>query len=115
MITVEQRGKDGLVCADNIRADISVNFYVRVNPTREDMTQVARSIGVNRASAQETLNDLFQAKFSEALKTVDKRIEFEDLFRERILELEKQRLEAEAKQKSSIFIIQSKGEANANA
>ena len=184
MITVERRGSDGLVCKDNIRADISVNFYVRVNPTKEDVTQVAQSIGVNRASTEETLNVLFQAKFSEALKTVGKQMEFEDLFqertvfkekiveaigqnlngysledtaidyleqtplesldennildaegirkiveitltkkeivekrttetRERILELEKQRLEAEAKQKSQISIIRSKEEAAA--
>jgi flotillin len=83
MITVERRGKDGLVCKDNIRADISVNFYLRVNPTKEDVTQVAQSIGVSRSSTQETLNELFQAKFSEALKTVGKQLEFEDLFKER--------------------------------
>ncbi|MCP4131468.1 MAG: flotillin family protein [bacterium] len=184
MITVERRGKDGLICKDNMRADISVNFYLRVNPTKEDVTQVGQSIGVERASAQETLNDLFQAKFSEGLKTVGKQMDFEDLFqertafkeriletigqnlngysledtaidyleqtpmadldednimdaegirkiteitltkkeivekrttetRERILELEKQRLEAEAKQKSEISIIRSKEEAMA--
>ncbi|MCG8569355.1 MAG: flotillin family protein [Spirochaetes bacterium] len=82
-IIVERRGKDGLVCKDNIRADISVNFYLRVNPTKEDVTQVAQSIGVSRASTEETLNELFQAKFSEALKTVGKQLEFEDLFQER--------------------------------
>ncbi len=184
MITVERRGKDGLICKDNMRADISVNFYLRVNPTREDVTQVGQSIGVARASTRETLDSLFQAKFSEALKTVGKQMDFEDLFmertsfkeqivesigdnlngysledtaidyleqtpleeldennimdaegirkiteitltkkevvekrttetRERILELEKQRKEAEAKQKSEIMIIEAKEEAEA--
>jgi uncharacterized membrane protein YqiK len=82
-ITVERRGQEGLICADNVRADISVNFYVRVNNTEQDVKQVAQSIGVERASAMETLNELFQAKFAEALKTVGKQMNFEDLFKER--------------------------------
>ena len=28
---VERRGKDGLICKDNLRADICVAFYLRVN------------------------------------------------------------------------------------
>lgn len=82
-ISVERRGKDGLICADNVRADISCNFYVRVNNTEQDVKQVAQSIGVERASAMETLDELFQAKFAEALKTVGKQMNFEDLFKER--------------------------------
>ncbi len=80
---VERRGKEGLICKDNIRADISVNFYVRVNNTSEDVIQVAQAIGAERASARETLDELFQAKFAEALKTVGKQMDFEDLFQER--------------------------------
>jgi len=82
-ITVERRGNDGLSCKDNIRADISVNFYVRVNNTEEDVKNVAQSIGVQRAAMPDTLNDLFQAKFSEALKTVGKQMDFEALFQDR--------------------------------
>lgn len=82
-ITLERRGKDGLICQDNIRADIKVSFYVRVNKTRDAVLQVAQTIGVRRASDRETLEDLFLARFSEALKTVGKRLDFEELYEKR--------------------------------
>lgn len=82
-IQVDRRGKDGLICADNVRADITVAFYVRVNKTAEDVLQVASAVGVKRASDQKTLEELFQAKFSEALKTVGKQLEFVALYNER--------------------------------
>lgn len=92
-ILVSRSGKEGLICADNIRADIKVAFFVRVNKTKEDVLKVAQSIGCERASKQETLEELFAAKFSEALKTVGKQLEFEDLytrredFKDRIIEV----------------------------
>ena len=82
-IEIDRRGKDGLICMDNIRADIKVAFFVRVNKTTEDVLRVAQAIGCERASEQETMEDLFSAKFSEALKTVGKRLDFIDLYQER--------------------------------
>lgn len=82
-IEIDRRGADGLICKDNIRADIKVAFYVRVNKTKEDVLKVAQAIGCERASEQETLEELFVAKFSEALKTVGKQLEFVELYQER--------------------------------
>ena len=82
-IDIDRRGKDGLICKDNIRADIKVAFFVRVNKTPEDVLKVAQAIGCARASDQETLDELFTAKFSEALKTVGKQLEFEELYTKR--------------------------------
>ncbi len=82
-IEINRRGGEGLICKDNIRADIVVSFFVRVNKTREDVLKVAQAIGCERASDQATVEELFNAKFSEALKTVGKQMEFEDLYRER--------------------------------
>jgi len=82
-IEIDRRQKEGLICADNIRADIKVTFFVRVNKTGEDVLKVAQSIGCARASDPETLERLFVAKFSEALKTVGKRMEFEELYTKR--------------------------------
>ncbi|MBI4820399.1 MAG: hypothetical protein HY791_29300 [Deltaproteobacteria bacterium] len=82
-ITIDRRGKDGLICSDNIRADITVTFFVRVNKTREDVLKVAQMVGCTRASDQKTVEDLFLAKFAEALKTVGKQLEFESLYKER--------------------------------
>ena len=49
-LEVDRRGKDGLICQDNMRADITVAFYLRVNETAEDVLKVAKSIGASRAS-----------------------------------------------------------------
>lgn len=80
---VDRRGTDGLICADNMRADITVAFYLRVNETEEDVLKVAKTVGVERASNKAAVNELFNAKFSEALKTVGKQIEFVKLFENR--------------------------------
>ena len=82
-IELERRGKEGLICRDNIRADIKVTFFVRVNKTTEDVLKVAQAIGCVRASDQKTMEELFVAKFSEALKTVGKRLDFEQLYTQR--------------------------------
>ncbi|TVR15178.1 MAG: hypothetical protein EA401_03195 [Planctomycetota bacterium] len=82
-IEIDRQGKNGLICQDNIRADIKVTFFVRVNPTAEDVRRVATNVGVQRASRRETLEELFSAKFSEALKTVGKQMDFVDLYNER--------------------------------
>jgi uncharacterized membrane protein YqiK len=82
-IEIDRRGKEGLICNDNIRADINVTFFVRVNKTAEDVLKVAQSIGCQRASDHETLKELFSAKFAEALKTVGKHFNFEDLYKKR--------------------------------
>lgn len=82
-IETERKGKDGLICKDNIRADIKVNFFIQVNSVVEDIKEVAQSIGCKRASSQVTLEQLFDAKFSEALKTVGKKFDFIDLYNAR--------------------------------
>jgi len=62
-IEIDRRGKEGLICQDNIRADIKVTFFVRVNKTQEDVIKVAQAIGCARGSDQKTLEELFSAKF----------------------------------------------------
>ncbi|GAA3444627.1 flotillin family protein [Planomonospora venezuelensis] len=82
-IEIERTGREGLICRDNIRADIRITFFVRVNKTAEDVVKVAQAIGTARASDSETLQELFNAKFSEALKTVGKQLDFVDLYTQR--------------------------------
>ncbi|MGW8598145.1 flotillin family protein [Streptomyces sp. NPDC055893] len=82
-IEISRTGRDGLICRDNIRADIRISFFVRVNKTVDDVIKVAQAIGTARASDKETLQELFNAKFSEALKTVGKQLDFTDLYTKR--------------------------------
>lgn len=82
-LEVKRRGREGLICKDNMRADIEVAFYLRVNETAEDVLHVAKTVGVDRASDRQAVEQLFSAKFSEALKTVGKKFDFIDLFDKR--------------------------------
>lgn len=83
-VKIARRGRSqGLICADNIRADIDVEFYVKVNGDAESVKTVAKTIGCQRASNIDTLRELFESKFSEALKTAGKQFEFEKLYVDR--------------------------------
>jgi len=82
-IEIFRHGPQGLVCQDNVRADIKVAFFVRVNNNEEDVLKVAQSIGAARASEAAKLEELFEAKFSEALKSVGKKFEFVALYTSR--------------------------------
>ncbi|MBT4868356.1 MAG: flotillin family protein [Planctomycetaceae bacterium] len=82
-IEISREGEDGLICQDNIRADIKVAFFVRVNNATEDIKAVAEMLNPQRASDINQLRELFEAKFSEALKTVGKQFDFVSLYTDR--------------------------------
>lgn len=82
-IVIERMAGDGLICKDNMRADIKVTFFVRVNQMKAEVIKVAQSVGCVRASDPVALRELFEAKFSEALKTVGKKFDFVDLYNKR--------------------------------
>ena len=112
-LEISRKGKEGLICKDNIRADIVVAFYIKVNfpavyiPDTMDsdsnearqlvddaidqpdkikyaeVKRVAQSVTCERASDTVKLNELFEAKFSEALKTAGKEMDFTDLYTNR--------------------------------
>lgn len=91
-VEIDRRGATGLICKDNLRADIKVAFFVRVEKEEEHVKRVAQSIGCNRASDETALVALFDAKFSDALKTAGRQFDFEELlnardrFREKVKE-----------------------------
>lgn len=82
-LDVERTGVNGLICKDNIRADIKVTFFIKINKSTADIINVAQTIGCERASEVEVLKALFDAKFSEALKTVGKKFDFIELYEAR--------------------------------
>jgi flotillin len=82
-IEIKRQGSSGLICRDNVRADIEVAFFVRVNNETESIKEVAQALGCARASEKSALIELFDAKFSEALKTVGKKFDFVELYNER--------------------------------
>lgn len=82
-VEIDRNGKNGLICMDNMRADLKVAFFVRVNQTPMDVLKVAQSIGCVRASSHPAITELFDSKFSEALKTVGRQFNFVDLYNAR--------------------------------
>ena len=58
-IEINRMQGDGLICKDNIRADIKVAFFVRVNKSVDDVINVAQNLGCDRASEPETLKNIF--------------------------------------------------------
>jgi len=83
-VEIERTGKDGLICKDNMRADIKVAFFVKVNQkNHKDVLDVAMALGTVKASDETALLEFFDAKFSEALKTVGKKFDFEQLYTDR--------------------------------
>ncbi|MBM3838907.1 MAG: hypothetical protein FJ398_13260 [Verrucomicrobia bacterium] len=75
-------------------------FYIRVEASVESVRKVAQMLTPERVSDVEQLRELFEAKFSEALKTAGKQMEFHELFTERIkfrdeVQVEKENADAE--------------------
>lgn len=83
-VEIHRSGSTGLICQDNLRADIKVNFFIRVNKdSDQDVTLVAQTIGCKRASDSAALTEIFEPRFSDALKTVGRKFTFEQLLDER--------------------------------
>lgn len=83
-VVIHRHGPTGLICRDSLRADIQVTFYVRVESEDQEMIKhVAQTIGCQRASDPQVLSELFEPKFSDALKTAGREFNFEDLLNKR--------------------------------
>src|SRR5829696_7588832 len=44
-LNVERRGPHALITKDNLRVDLSAEFYIKVQASEEDILQAARSLG----------------------------------------------------------------------
>lgn len=82
-IKIVRRGMDSLSCADGIRAEIEVDFYIKINPVEDDIRRVATTVGCERASNIQTMKELFEAKFADALKTAGSKMTFDQLYQNR--------------------------------
>ena len=82
-IRIERRQKDSLSCADGIRAEVEVDFYIKINSIDEDIRHVATTVGAQRATHIDQLRVLFEAKFADALKTAGSKLNFDQLYTNR--------------------------------
>ncbi|HEY7119293.1 MAG TPA: SPFH domain-containing protein [Tepidisphaeraceae bacterium] len=68
-LNVERRGPHALITRDNLRVDLSAEFYIKVQPSREDIQQAARSLG-GRSVQPDAVAELVEDKLVSALRTV---------------------------------------------
>lgn len=68
-LEVERQGQDALITQDNLRVDVKAEFYIRVNPTEEDIIQAARSLGSKSVNAGAVGGLVFE-KLVSALRSV---------------------------------------------
>jgi len=77
-LNVERRGPHALITRDNLRVDLSAEFYIKVQPAREDILQAARSLG-GRSITPGAVSELVQEKLVSALRTVAARMDLIEL------------------------------------
>jgi len=68
-LNVERRGPHALITKDNLRVDLSAEFYIKVQANRDDILQAARSLG-GRNVQPDAVSELVQEKLVSALRTV---------------------------------------------
>ncbi|MFJ7834087.1 flotillin family protein [Methylobacterium sp. NPDC097213] len=68
-LEVKRSGNESLITKDRLRADITVEFYVRVEPREESIALAAQTLG-DRTNDAMLLRELIEAKFVDALRAV---------------------------------------------
>ena len=68
-LAVERKNNDALITLDRLRIDVKAEFYVRVRPDRESMAIAAQTLGL-RTMQPESLKELIEGKFVDALRSV---------------------------------------------
>lgn len=68
-LNVQRRGPHALITKDNLRVDLSAEFYIKVQANTEDILQAARSLG-GRNVKPDAVSELVQEKLVSALRTV---------------------------------------------
>src|SRR5688572_3893376 len=68
-LNVERRGVHALITKDNLRVDLSAEFYIKVQANADDILQAARSLGARNVQPQ-AVSELVQEKLVSALRTV---------------------------------------------
>jgi uncharacterized membrane protein YqiK len=68
-LMVAREGKNALVTADKIKANVTTELYVKVEPTKDDVLSAARSFGARNLDAN-AVKDLVEGKLTDALRAV---------------------------------------------
>src|SRR5580693_1839630 len=68
-LSVERSGKNALVTGDKIKANVTTELYIKVEPIAEDVLAAARSFGERNLDGH-AIGDLIEGKLTDALRSV---------------------------------------------
>jgi uncharacterized membrane protein YqiK len=68
-LLVERSGKNALVTGDKIKANVTTELYIKVEPIADDVLAAARSFG-ERNLDEHAIGDLIEGKLTDALRSV---------------------------------------------
>ena len=82
-LEVRRSNEAALITKDRMRVDVLAEFYVRVQPTIESIANAAQTLGI-RTMKPESLKELVEGKFVDALRAVAAEMAMEDLHEQRV-------------------------------
>lgn len=81
-LQVDRKNEEGLITADRMRVDVTAEFYVRVQPEARSIAKAAQTLG-NRTLDPDSVKELLQGKFVDALRSVAAGLSMEQLHERR--------------------------------
>jgi len=81
-LDVRRNRDQALITRDRMRVDVAAEFYVRVQPTGESIANAAQTLGQKTMEPQ-SLKDLVEGKFVDALRSVAAEMAMEELHEQR--------------------------------
>ncbi|MBA3603232.1 MAG: flotillin family protein [Parachlamydiaceae bacterium] len=81
-LAVNRKDDQALITRDRMRVDVIAEFYVRTQPTKESIANAAQTLG-ERTMQPQTLKELVEGKFVDALRSVAAEMTMEELHEKR--------------------------------
>lgn len=81
-LTVTRRNEDAMISKDKLRVDATAEFYLRVKPDVDSVATAAQTLG-SRTLNPESLRDLVEGKFIDALRSVAAGMTMNDMHEKR--------------------------------
>ncbi len=81
-LAVSRKDDQALITRDRMRVDVIAEFYVRTQPTIESIANAAQTLG-ERTMQPQTLKELVEGKFVDALRSVAAEMTMEELHEKR--------------------------------
>ena len=82
-LEVRRSDDQALITKDRMRVDVQAEFYVRVQPTAESIANAAQTLG-QRTMRPDSLKELVEGKFVDALRAVAAEMAMEELHEQRV-------------------------------